>query len=270
MERALFRILTALAKTLLRVGINYPTFDNLARCAYVMAAKQRRPGGTPANTSQIAARTGLSRKIVKRVLDERVGGAESEPLDNTRSITCLAYVLSTWFHSVDYQDVEGKPKALQVGDTENGFDALVRSSGKDIPAGAVLRELLHVGAVEEFVPGWVRILRQDYAPVSTAQYEERFGEVLEDFITTVSCNLLWEGQLDQRLREQRVIERIDRRHVEEFRVFSRVVLEQANTQLNNWMVARKKLCVDPDSRQVRVGYGVYAISDARAEECGFR
>ncbi len=269
MEKALFGALMALSRTLLRMGVDYQVFASVARCAYVTAARQLERGDTEPSIAQLSSRTGLNARSVKEVLDAnlpRLQAGETE----VRSVTYLAHVLATWFRGPEYQDEQGQPRELAVVDAEHGFEALVRACPKDIPARAVLSELIQAGAVEESRPGWVRILREDYAPRSNAQYEERFGEVLEDMVTTLGCNLLWHGAPDDRIRDNRSLQKLDRRMVEEFRVFSRQVLEGTVKDLNQWLIAKKAQSTEPEPQQVRVGYGVYAISDARAEECGFK
>ncbi len=269
MEKALFGTLMALSRTLLRVGVDYQVFANVARCAFVAAAQHLEREDSSPSIAQLSGRTGLNARGVKEVLDTSLPRLQAGEIQ-VRSVTYLAHVLATWFRGPAYQDEAGEPRELEIVDAEHGFEALVRACPKDIPARAVLSELIQAGAVEESRPGWVRILREDYAPLSDSQYEERFGEVVADMVTTLGCNLLWTGAPDDRIRDNRSLQKLDRRMVEEFRLFSREVLEDTVKDLNQWLIAKKAQSIEPEPQQVRIGYGVYAISDARAEECGFK
>src|SRR3954471_2892738 len=71
---AIYACIRPLARVLLRSGITYKTFAEIAKRAFVHEAfLERDSKGRATNTSRIAVRTGLSRKEVRRVCEETLG-----------------------------------------------------------------------------------------------------------------------------------------------------------------------------------------------------
>ena len=68
--------LRPLARVLLRSGINFRQFEEIAKDVFLEEASAERDGrGRRANVSRIAVRTGLSRKEVARIRDRDAGSA---------------------------------------------------------------------------------------------------------------------------------------------------------------------------------------------------
>lgn len=143
---ALGGLLTPLARILLRCGVGYLEFAELAKKAYVEAASQdygRR--SRPANIGRIALITGLPRKEVGRL---------KKPLKTTRivdkrSLTLPAAVLNAWHSNRRYSDRFGTPKVLPFKGTRNSFSSLVKSVARDMDPAAVRAELERGGAIRQ-------------------------------------------------------------------------------------------------------------------------
>ena len=68
---AILLVLRPLAKALLRVGVGYREFSEIAKIAFVQTATEEYGlRGRPTNISRVAVMTGLTRKEVKRVRDK--------------------------------------------------------------------------------------------------------------------------------------------------------------------------------------------------------
>ncbi len=271
MEKALYRILNALIRTLLKSDVDYAAFDRIARKVYVTAAREEfSSGGRKPSISQVALRTGLSRKVVRQLLEEE----PDETSDGTRAkaVAYLARIIAIWHTNPAFCDPQtGEPRPITANGADSEFQSLLSCTGRDIPPSAVVRELKKVGAVEETASGHLKVLTRDYLPITRGpEYMTRFGDVLNDVITTLTCNLFWTGEANEMLRESRVTEKIDRKYEREYRLFARVVVEHCTRELDDFLLARARASTDPVAERVRCGHGMYTISDARAEQFGMR
>jgi hypothetical protein len=142
-HQVLASVLVPLARTLLRFGVTYTEFAEIAKRAYVRAAEiDYGVRNRPASTARVAVLTGLSRKEAKRVRDELEGG----DLARVESMSLPAEVLEKWHVGVAYCDPTGAPRSLQF-EGKISFSAIVREINADISPKAVVRELLRSGAV---------------------------------------------------------------------------------------------------------------------------
>ena len=158
---AFFVVLRPIAKILLRYGIGFREFAEVAKSAFVdVATTDHGIRGRPTNISRVAVMTGLTRKEVRRIRDQRESGNQTIVLKTTP----LSTVLHRWHSEEDYLDNEGRPAILPfVGDT-GSFSSLVKRFGGDIPPGAMRTELKRVGALFEDENGNVRAIRRAVHP----------------------------------------------------------------------------------------------------------
>jgi hypothetical protein len=158
---ALLGALRPLAAMLLRFGIGYREFADVAKAAFVDAATAEfGVRGRPTNLSRVAAMTGLTRKEVRRIRAVQLGAQEAGPG------TLPADVLHRWFTDPRYADAPGSPRVLASDGAEPSFASLVRECASDIPPGAVRAELRRVGAIEETPAGSLRAIRRHVVPPS--------------------------------------------------------------------------------------------------------
>ncbi len=160
LQTALRKMLKAIAHLVLRFGLSYEQFDEIAKQAFVEVAENdfALPGRKQTD-SRIAVVTGLSRKEVKRLRDlERDPSEHTTPVQYNRA----ARVLNGWLKDRAYQDAAGVPLVLPVEGEDHSFTHLVRAHGGDIPVRAVLDELVRIGAVLRQENGQVRVLHQAY------------------------------------------------------------------------------------------------------------
>lgn len=190
LERAILRLLVPLARLLLKRGMAYGEASELLRRAYVAAA-QRHEGvpGRKQTASRIAVLTGLTRKEVSRLL----GRTEAPPASEARrlGVNRAARVLSAWVREEPTTDAAGDPLPLPF-EAEQGpsFAELVRRHSGDMPARAVLDELLRVGAVRALDDGRFLPMERGYVP-KTDPVEKLaiLGSDVADLIATIDHNL---------------------------------------------------------------------------------
>ncbi len=157
------RLLKPLVRILVRYGIPYRVFADVAKRAYVEVARgEFTIDGRKQTLSRVAVLTGLSRKEVRRVLSLPQADDSAAVARYNRA----ARVISGWARDPAFRDRAGRPAALPFEDPQGqrDFHALVRRYSGDMPARAVLDELERVGAVERTRDGRIRLAARAYVP----------------------------------------------------------------------------------------------------------
>lgn len=156
-------VLRPMVRILLRYGIGYREFVEVAKRTYVgVASSDFGIRGRPTNISRVAVMTGLTRKEVKRIRDKINSGENSFAVKTTP----LADVLHHWHAQADYTDSSGQPLTLQFAGENCSFSSLVRAFGGDVPPGAMRTEMKRVGVIEEDDDGALRAVARAVRPSS--------------------------------------------------------------------------------------------------------
>ncbi len=154
-------VLRPVAKIMLRCGIGFREFAEIAKTAFVdVASREYGIRGRPTNISRIAVMTGLTRKEVRRLRDKISSGSIAVVVKSTP----LAQVLHGWFAEDEFLDSVGRPAALPFAGDAGSFSSLVKKFGGDIPPGAMRTELKRVCAIEEDSEGKLRAIRRSIHP----------------------------------------------------------------------------------------------------------
>jgi len=162
-HRAILRILSPLARLLLKVGMGAGEFQRLVHQAYVQAARDAatevgavdRP-----NVTQIAVQTGLSRIEITRILESK---GEEQP-ESDRGRQRAERVLGGWWANPDFHDDQGSPAPLPLHGRVS-FESLVNRYSGEPRTAAILKELLRVRAVRRLPDGRVQALSRSVASV---------------------------------------------------------------------------------------------------------
>lgn len=164
---AFFVVLRPIAKILLRYGIGFREFAEVAKSAFVdVATAEYGIRGRPTNISRVAVMTGLTRKEVRRLRDQITDGRHLLVVKTTP----LATVLHRWNSEEDFLGEDGRPAVLSFSDGENSFSSLVKKFGGDIPPGAMRTELKRVHAIVEDSKGNLRAVRRVVHPNVEHEY----------------------------------------------------------------------------------------------------
>lgn len=159
--------LRPIAKILLRFGIGFREFSEIAKTAFVdVASTEYGLRGRPTNISRVAVMTGLTRKEVRRIREKITTGHGPVTVKSTP----LSEILHRWHSENDYLDSSGKPAVLQFAGVDNSFSDLVKKFGGDIPPGAMRTELKRVGAVEENETGELKVVKRVVHPIGECDY----------------------------------------------------------------------------------------------------
>ena len=189
LQKAVTRVLSPLVRLLLRHGVSHAEFATWAKQAYVTEATthfgidHKKP-----TVSRIAIVTGINRKEVKRIIDlpadVNIGMAK-----HNRAVR----VVTGWLQDQDYLDNDGEPLSLTYGDSNDTFNQLVKRYSGDVPARALLDELIRVGTVQR-IDDQVTLLSKGYIPrESEDAMLEVFATSAADLLTTLDHNLGTDG-----------------------------------------------------------------------------
>lgn len=256
---ALLVAMRPIAKMLLRTGIGYREFNEIAKSAFVdVATKNYGLRGRPTNISRVAVMTGLTRKEIRRIRNKISDGDGSVVARSTP----LGEVLHRWYSDEEFLDEEGYPLALPFDGGSPAFSTLVKRSGGDIPPGALRTELKRTGAIEETREGLLRPLKR------SAMAQEVHDKIITGLIrgiyplaTTIAHNTdpdKVNGSWAQRTVSTASVRKED---LSRIRRVSRARLEELTESIDDLFMAYETLHSKDNDRSeskiLDVGIGVY-------------
>lgn len=254
------RILRALLRLLLRNGIPYGVFAELAKHVYVdLATREFAIPGRKQSVSRVSILTGLTRKEVSRVQ----ALPTPQDVESNERYNRAARVISGWVRDPDYSDPSGQPAVLEMEGTRPNFSELVRRFSGDVPARAVLDELLRVGAVEPLTEGRLRLLTRAYLPrTEEAGKLGILGTDVSDLIRTIDHNLIVDTD---RLFFQRkaAYDNLPQEPLAEFRNLTREQAQRLLEAADHWLSAHDR-DTNPSiggTGRKRAGIGIYYFEE---------
>jgi hypothetical protein len=161
-EQRLLEILKNLARILVTSGYGVGGLSRLARRAYFEAALALEDkSGRRMNNARIAALTGLTRSEVSQLSQQRPGSAPrtAAPVNRAQRVSI------GWISDSEFCDRQGDPNVLPFAGRRASFEKLVKSYSGDIPARAMLSEMLRLRMAREEGGNTVRLIRVN-SPVS--------------------------------------------------------------------------------------------------------
>lgn len=199
---AALRILRPLVRVLLRNGVTYGDFTDLAKWVFADVAREDFTiPGRKQTVSRISVITGLTRKEVSRLVEM----ARPDESVQHRQYHRAARVISGWKRDARFTDAAGHPRVLAAeGSDGQSFADLTRRYSGDMPARAVLDELERVGAVRRREDGAVELLADAYVPHGDeTQNLYIMGRDTALLLETIDHNLM--SEKDQRLFQRQVL-----------------------------------------------------------------
>lgn len=259
LSRALYKVLRPMVRLLLRHGVSYRAFADIARHVFVDVAEEEfaLPGRKPSH-SRTAVLTGINRKDIAKLKDR------PHPLSATGidAPNPAAKVIDAWLNDSRFQEA-GSPKALLVEDAPtqaDSFTTLAKDYSSDVPVRALIDELLRIHAIERDGEH-VRLLVSAYVPIEDIHENLRiFGTAASDLLTTMDHNIGREapGPFLQRTVSYNQIAPED---LDAVRQRCREEGEALLIKVNEWLSEYER---DPDgikgaAAQYRVGLGIYYL-----------
>ena len=261
-----------LVRILLRQGISYGEFSEVVKAVYVeIAIKDFKVTGRKATRTRVAVMTGLTRKEVKRVIDE----AQKGEIELKSNFNRVMRVLVGWHTDADFIGPYGMPLELQYessNPTEPTVSMLVRRFSGDMSPRSILDELIRVEAVRETDVGWFRVLRRDYIPEPQGILNfERTGTVVRNFVNTVDFNMT--KPAPGRGRFERNVVADDGLRKEDLPKFDAYIRERCQAlleEIDNWLAAMPKPNAEKGDDVVYTGIGVYHYMSSEADDRSFK
>jgi hypothetical protein len=247
---------------LLRCGVTWKEFSELAKSAYVEVATQKfGKRGRVTNVSRTAVLTGLARREVRNQRARLLKAAP--PLAGY--VTKASLLLSAWHLYPEYLDRHGKPALLHLDGEGATFTTLLRRCGAgDIRPSTLLKELLNAGAVRQRTDGRLEALQRSYIPHAMDEHLIRlWGTVLGDVATTYAHNLTHKPNAAPRFERAAVNDRVAASATEEFRQFLDREGQAFLERVDAWLTAHEISGTEdePGAATLRLGAGLYHIQD---------
>ncbi len=187
----------SLVRTLIRNGMSYGEFDQIARKCFVDASfRDFAEPGKKQTISNVAILTGLNRKEVKRLYELDDGQGD----DAGRQYNRVVRVIGGWINDARFLRDDGNPRDLDY-EGKDSFTELVRQYSGDMPVVAMQKVLVQSGNIRLTDGNRVRLLSHAYLP--SEDPEEKLGILGVDtsqLIDTIDYNL---GASEADLRFQR-------------------------------------------------------------------
>lgn len=254
LSNALLRLLRPLARLILKHGMAYGTFAELARRAFVeegfehMARSGKRP-----TISGVSALTGLTRKETKHLRENAHGASDKSAQRYSRAIR----VISGWVNDAQFHDEKGDPAVLPLEGNDISFSSLVKKYSGDIPPVAMLSVLETSKNVAATEAGIV-LKERAYIPTSTPIDKINIlGADVSELIGTIGHNL--EVDPDHRFFQRKVSHTaVSAEIIDKFRELSNQKSQELLEEYHAWLSAHE---VDDDKEQDnQIGYvavGIY-------------
>lgn len=263
---ALLLVLRPLARALLRAGIGFREFDEIAKTAFVdIATKDYGLRGRPTNISRVAVMTGLTRKEVRRLRDKTAAGEGTMVLRETP----MATILHKWYTESEFLSKSGTPAELKFDGPGVTFSGLVRKYGGDIPPGAMRTELKRINAVEETEHGALKVLKRN---VSSLDVHERLVTGLSHILYPAALTIAHNTNDDIDTWVQRFVltERVREEDVSRLRRIGSDRLIEFTESIDDLFAAYEALYESHDSKEAgrSLGIGVFYFEEKEQAENG--
>ncbi len=164
LEAALGRLLQEAARLAVARGLPFAAAEDLLKGAFVQAAALANPG-VPAhrNVSRISTATGINRREVTRLTQQRTRG-QAEPAPRAARSVASA-VFAHWLSQPPYRSPQGQALPLPRQGPEPSFETLAQQVTRDVHPRSLLEELCRLGmAALDSHTDTVRLLSDAYVP----------------------------------------------------------------------------------------------------------
>lgn len=186
LRNTLSNILHALIRTLLRNGMAYGEFDQIARKCFVdVAFDDFTAPGKKQTISNVAILTGLNRKEVKKMRELDVDQVEVSSKQYNRIIR----VIGGWINDPVFLRKDGNPRDLDYEGVVS-FSALVKKYSGDMPVAAMQKALIASSNIKIADDSQLRLLSHAYLPADDPLEKLAIlGTDTRQLIETIDFNL---------------------------------------------------------------------------------
>jgi Family of unknown function (DUF6502) len=263
LSSAILRLLRPLARLMLKHGMAYGSFAELARKAFVEEGfGHLQQSGKRPTVSSVSALTGLTRKETKLLRESSPIGNEKSGQRYSRAIR----VISGWVNDSQFHDEKGDPAILPFEGAGASFSALVKKYSGDIPPMAMLT-VLETSQNVLAENGSIILKERAYIPMSTSIDKINIlGADVAELIGTIGHNL--QADPAHRFFQRKVSNTAVRPEaMEKFRDLSNRKSQELLEEYHAWLSSHE---VDADSDDAEaIGYvavGIYYTEQLSYED----
>jgi hypothetical protein len=184
-------------------------------------------------------------------------------MDSEETYNRAARVIAGWVRDKEFTDAAGEPLALSQAGATGSFSLLVKRYSGDVPARAVLDELLRVGAVEHLDDDRIRLLSRAYVPrTSDLDKLDILGADVADLITTIDHNLQ-RGAADPRFQRKVMYDNVPEESIPLFRALSAAQAQTLLEKMDEWLSQhdRDVNASVKGAGRMRAGIGIYYFEE---------
>jgi len=258
LTRAVLRLLKPLVRILLRNGIAYGSFAELAKKSYVdVAFEDFAPTGRKQTVSRVSAMTGLTRKETRRLHDIAEPDADSSQQRHNRAVR----VISGWLNDPAFHDAEGQPAELTVDAGATSFAALVKKYGGDVTTRSMLAVLESAASVQHTEHG-IKLIQRAYLPGNDrGETLHILGADTAELIATIDHNLR-AAEGDRRFQRKVSSYHLRADSVAEFRTLAAARSQALLEELDAWLSTHEIEASAPEQTARYVSVGIYFFERA--------
>lgn len=261
---AVLRILRPLVRILLRHGVSFGSFADLARAVFVdVAAQDFAIPGRKQSVSRIAVLTGLTRKDVARL--QGLGSPEDALAE--RRYNRAARVVAGWVRDGRFSSEAG-PRELAFEGGPGSFSDLVRAYSGDVPPRAILDELQRVGVAERIDGERVRLCVRAFVPqIGDEDKLHILGTDVAFLVSTIDHNLQCNHDA-ARFQRKVSYDNLPTEIIPQFQALSRAKAQALIEEMDRWLSQHDR-DINPDVKgtgRKQAGLGIYYFEGDVPEE----
>lgn len=258
LTKSAIKILRPLARIMIRNGVSCGNFEELVRKAYVdeaFAMGASDSGQGKITISSVSAKTGLSRKEVKRLKETEQIDHKQNSLKYNRAIR----VISGWTNNQEFLDTSGKPTPLRLDNQVPSFSNLVKMYSGDIPAKAMQDLLLEAECIE-IKDNLAFLVKPAYLPGNdSSEIALILGTDTTELVETISHNMV-ANESDKRFQRKVSTHKLDKTAVSAFKELAANRSQALLEELDTWLSEHEAENGD-DCQYVSVGVYYYEFEN---------
>lgn len=259
--QALRRVLRPIIRLMIRSGIRYDEFIDVARGAYVESAIRDGIGATVHPTrDQIAWATGIDRQRVDHYIDD--DGAMPAAIVTMNRV--VIEVLHKWHTDPKYLDAQGIPLELDLADNGKlGFGSLVTEIDSKVDPALALERLLKAKTVVYASENRLRTVTRFFIRQGDDEGSiEHFGEAIAHLIETHAYNFDPRSANSKRLDRAVFADHGLPKHLlQPFQTCVRERAEQFLLDVDDWLARNSDGIPRKTNKEVRAGVTVFFYVD---------
>ena len=263
--QALRRVLRPIVRLMIRSGIRYDEFVDVARGAYVESAIRDADKSGPRPTrDQVAWITGIRRELVDHYIDNY----EPLPAEDRMAARIETEVLHRWHTNPRYLGPTGAPLELEFEAPEGiSFKELVAQSDAQADARLILEQLLRAKSVTRSEENRIRaVSRLLIWPEDVISESEYWGTALARVIETHEYNFNSRNADNKRLERSVFADHgLSEELLPAFHSAAQERADQYLYDLDDWLAQRADAGRNPTGPRVQIGVHVFFYMEPLVE-----